>query len=142
MVCGLSVQGVIVISGAVSAISNVQPVILCGGSGTRLWPSFRLGFPKQFLRLTGQESLLQPAAARLAGLGTENVRVAAPLIATGEEHRFLGLEQLRETGIDLQAALAALENGEDPILVDVQSGSYPGEDDIVRFDDHYGRERK
>ncbi len=44
---------------------NAQPVILCGGSGTRLWPLFRTGFPKQFLCLTGNESLFQLAAERL-----------------------------------------------------------------------------
>lgn len=117
-----------------SVVSRVQPVILCGGSGTRLWPLSRLGFPKQFLCLTGKKSLFQLTAERLAGLMAEDVHVNGPLIVTGEEHRFLALEQLRETGIDLHAALlepigrntapaltfaalAALEDGEDPILV-------------------------
>lgn len=113
---------------------NVTPVILCGGSGTRLWPLSRTGFPKQFLCLTGDESLFQQAAQRLAGLGTAEIAVAAPVIVTGEEHRFLASEQLRETGIGLGcallepaarntapaltlAALAALESGNDPVLV-------------------------
>jgi mannose-1-phosphate guanylyltransferase/mannose-6-phosphate isomerase len=113
---------------------NVQPVILCGGSGTRLWPLSRTGFPKQFLCLTGNESLFQQAAQRLSGLGGENVQISAPLIVTGEEHRFLATEQLREIGIELGAALlepvgrntapaltiaalAAVAKGEDPILV-------------------------
>jgi GDPmannose 4,6-dehydratase len=48
---------------------HVTPVILCGGSGTRLWPLSRTGFPKQFLCLTGNESLFQQAAQRLAALG-------------------------------------------------------------------------
>jgi mannose-1-phosphate guanylyltransferase/mannose-6-phosphate isomerase len=113
---------------------NVQPVILCGGSGTRLWPLSRTGFPKQFLCLTGNKSLFQQAAQRLSGLGGENVQISAPLIVTGEEHRFLATEQLREIGIELGAALlepvgrntapaltlaalAALAKGEDPILV-------------------------
>jgi mannose-1-phosphate guanylyltransferase/mannose-6-phosphate isomerase len=112
----------------------VQPVILCGGSGTRLWPLSRAGFPKQFLCLTGNESLFQQAALRLAGMGTTDIRVANPYIVSGEEHRFLALEQLRETGIPLGAsllepigrntapaltlaALAALEDGTDPVLV-------------------------
>ncbi|TXG76615.1 mannose-1-phosphate guanylyltransferase/mannose-6-phosphate isomerase [Patescibacteria group bacterium] len=113
---------------------QVTPVILCGGSGTRLWPLSRAGFPKQFLSLTGNESLFQQAAQRLVSLGTDDIQVAKPLIVTGEEHRFLASEQLREAGIELGAALlepmgrntapaltlaalAAQANGEDPVLV-------------------------
>ena len=51
----------------------IQPVILCGGSGTRLWPLSRAGFPKQFLCLTGDESLFQLAAKRLMGLGADDI---------------------------------------------------------------------
>jgi mannose-1-phosphate guanylyltransferase/mannose-6-phosphate isomerase len=113
---------------------NVTPVILCGGSGTRLWPLSRAGFPKQFLSLTGNESLFQQAAKRLVRLGADDIQVANPLIVTGEEHRFLAFEQLREAGIELGAALlepvgrntapaltlaalAAMEGGTDPVLV-------------------------
>jgi len=113
---------------------QVTPVILCGGSGTRLWPLSRTGFPKQFLCLTGNDSLFQQAAQRLAGLGHDGIQVAAPLIVSGEDHRFLASEQLREAGIELGAALlepvgrntapaltlaalAATENGQDPVLV-------------------------
>jgi mannose-1-phosphate guanylyltransferase/mannose-6-phosphate isomerase len=113
---------------------QVTPVILCGGSGTRLWPLSRTGFPKQFLCLTGNDSLFQQAAQRLAGLAHDGIQLAAPLIVSGEEHRFLASEQLRETGIALGAALlepvgrntapaltlaalAATENGQDPVLV-------------------------
>lgn len=91
---------------------SVQPVILCGGSGTRLWPLSRAGFPKQFLCLTSKESLFQQAARRLAGLGADDLAIRAPIIITGEEHRFLAAEQLREAGhakLDLtyQAAVRA-----------------------------------
>jgi mannose-1-phosphate guanylyltransferase/mannose-6-phosphate isomerase len=113
---------------------QVTPVILCGGSGTRLWPLSRTGFPKQFLCLTGNESLFQQAAQRLAALGNDNIQVAAPVIVSGEDHRFLASEQLRELGIALGialleptgrntapaltlAALAAVQNGQDPVLV-------------------------
>ena len=113
---------------------NAQPIILCGGSGTRLWPLSRTGFPKQFLCLTGNESLFQQAAQRLANLGNAEIQVAAPIIVTGEDHRFLAAEQLREIGVELGcallepvgrntapaltlAALAALEGGTDPVLV-------------------------
>jgi mannose-1-phosphate guanylyltransferase/mannose-6-phosphate isomerase len=113
---------------------NVTPVILCGGSGTRLWPLSRTGFPKQFLCLTGKESLFQQAALRLANLGHPGVQVAAPIIVTGEDHRFIASEQLREIGVELDcallepagrntapaltlAALAAIADGADPVLV-------------------------
>ncbi len=113
---------------------NVKPVILCGGSGTRLWPLSRSGFPKQFLCLTGKESLFQEATKRLMGLSGEDINVCSPFIVTNEEHRFLSLEQLREIGVEsgaallepvarntapalTLAALAAVENGDDPVLV-------------------------
>lgn len=113
---------------------QVTPVILCGGSGARLWPLSRAGFPKQFLCLTGKESLFQGAAKRLMALSCDAIDVCAPLIVTNEEHRFLALEQLREIGVELgaallepvgrntapaltMAALAAVENGDDPVLV-------------------------
>ncbi len=112
----------------------VQPVILCGGAGTRLWPLSRTGFPKQFLCLTGNESLFQQAANRLKNLQTPSFNVLAPFVVAGEEHRFLVLEQLREAKIELGAALlepvgrntapaltlaafAAIQKGEDPVLV-------------------------
>ena len=81
------------------------PVILCGGSGTRLWPLSRTGFPKQFLCLTGNESLFQQAAKRLADLGNDQIQMAAQLIVSGEDHRYLASEQLREVGIALGAAI-------------------------------------
>ena len=113
---------------------NVTPVILCGGSGTRLWPLSRTGFPKQFLSLTGQESLFQQAALRLANLGNAYIQVASPVIVTGEDHRFLVSEQLREISVELGcallepvgrntapaltlAAMSAMEGGSDPVLV-------------------------
>ena len=113
---------------------NVVPAILCGGSGTRLWPLSRTGFPKQFLCLTGHESLFQQAALRLAGLGNSQIQVAPPIIVTGEDHRFLAAEQLREICVELGcallepvgrntapaltlAALAAMKGERDPILV-------------------------
>ena len=105
---------------------SIQPVILCGGSGTRLWPLSRAGFPKQFLSLLGNESLFQQAATRLNTLGGN-----APLVIGNEEHRFLMLEQLREVGIAPKAVLlepmgrntapaltlAALAAEGDPVLV-------------------------
>ncbi len=113
---------------------NVQPVVMAGGSGTRLWPLSRAGFPKQFLVLSGNTSLFQQAVARLDGLANDTLAVSAPVIVGNEEHRFLVLDQLRELKSDpgavllepagrntapavTLAALQALESGLDPVLV-------------------------
>lgn len=72
----------------------VHPVLLCGGSGTRLWPVSRASYPKQFARLIGEESLFQQAARRLSGAG-----FAPPLAITGDPFRFIVGEQLAEAGI-------------------------------------------
>ncbi|CAN7480750.1 mannose-1-phosphate guanylyltransferase/mannose-6-phosphate isomerase [Caballeronia sp. LjRoot34] len=73
---------------------NIHPVILCGGSGTRLWPMSRGGYPKQFLKLTGDKTLLQQTALRVNAIaGT-----AAPIVVTNNEQRFIVAEQLREAG--------------------------------------------
>lgn len=71
---------------------KINPVILSGGSGTRLWPLSREHYPKQLLCLIGDQTLLQQTVSRLDGL--ENV--AAPLLVCNEEHRFLIAEQLRQ----------------------------------------------
>ena len=113
----------------------ILPVIMAGGSGTRLWPLSRAQHPKQFLVLqSGNRSLFQQVAQRLAALGTDDIEVGAPCIVGNEEHRFLVLDQLRE--LDLPpatvllepmgrntapamtlAALRATEGGADPVLV-------------------------
>jgi mannose-1-phosphate guanylyltransferase / mannose-6-phosphate isomerase len=82
-----------------NTISKIIPVILCGGSGTRLWPLSRSGFPKQFLPLSGSQlnkSLFQEAVARLNNLHSEWITLEPTLIVTNEDHRFLVLDQLRE----------------------------------------------
>src|ERR1700683_2120074 len=79
----------------------IHPVILSGGSGTRLWPMSRTHYPKQFLPLAGDKSLLQQAALRVAGAPG----FAAPLVIANEELRFLIAEQLREIGAAPQALL-------------------------------------
>ncbi|NNF92328.1 MAG: mannose-1-phosphate guanylyltransferase/mannose-6-phosphate isomerase, partial [Boseongicola sp.] len=71
----------------------LHPVILCGGSGTRLWPSSRKAYPKQFVPLLGEKSLYQGTLARFSGEG-----FAAPLIMTGEDFRFLAVEQAAAVG--------------------------------------------
>jgi len=73
---------------------TIVPVILSGGSGTRLWPVSRESFPKQLWPLLSHHSLLQETALRGHGPG-----FAAPVVVCNEEHRFLIAEQLREVGI-------------------------------------------
>ncbi|SDF99338.1 mannose-1-phosphate guanylyltransferase [Onishia taeanensis] len=108
---------------------SLQPVILAGGSGTRLWPASRQLHPKQFLPLLGKESLLQQTLRRLEGLDHET-----PLVICNEEHRFLAAEQLRQCGLEnapillepegrntapaiALAALHATHEGNDPLLL-------------------------
>ena len=112
---------------------DLQPVVMAGGSGTRLWPLSRAQFPKQFLVLQGDRSLFQQAAQRLASLAAPDIHVAPTCVVGNEEHRFLVLEQLREIQIGgatlllepmgrntapamTLAALQALDSGADPVL--------------------------
>ncbi|MGD8310535.1 MAG: mannose-1-phosphate guanylyltransferase/mannose-6-phosphate isomerase [Chromatiales bacterium] len=117
---------------------RLQPVILSGGAGTRLWPLSREAYPKQFLPLVGEATMLQETAARLDGLGEEHphhgIGVADPLVVCNEDHRFLVAEQLIESGRHARAillepearntapaltlaALAATRDGADPVLL-------------------------
>jgi len=87
--------------------SCVHPVILCGGSGTRLWPLSRSGFPKQFLVLSGDDSsqsLFQQAITRINAIANAQIQLGATLVVTNEDHRFLALDQLRELK-EIRAAL-------------------------------------
>ena len=109
----------------------VQPVVLSGGSGTRLWPLSREKYPKQLLPLIGEDSLLQATVRRVEGIA--DVQLAAPMVVSNEEYRFVIAEQLRLMGkpgsIVLEpigrntapaltlAALAAMREGADPILL-------------------------
>ena len=80
-------------------MTQVTPVILCGGSGTRLWPLSRSGFPKQFLVLSGDDSshsLFQEAVERINSIGSNQIQLGTTIIVTNEDHRFLALDQLRE----------------------------------------------
>jgi mannose-1-phosphate guanylyltransferase/mannose-6-phosphate isomerase len=112
----------------------VLPVIMAGGSGTRLWPLSRAGHPKQFLVLSGSTSLFQQAVARLQDLADDALQVQPPLVVGNEEHRFLVLDQLHAIGAEpgallleplgrntapalTLAALQATADGADPVLV-------------------------
>ncbi len=73
---------------------NITPILLCGGSGTRLWPLSRQSYPKQFTNLVGDESLFQASARRFVGTGFN-----APLVITGDGFRFIVTEQLDKIGV-------------------------------------------
>ncbi len=109
---------------------NIIPIILSGGSGSRLWPQSRSLYPKQFLPLTSERSMLQETVQRLNGLSN----VSAPLVIANEEHRFLVAEQFRQINTSFDkiilepegrntapavalAALKAISTGEDPLLL-------------------------
>ena len=106
------------------------PVVLCGGSGTRLWPLSRESYPKQFLRLLGEETLLQQTIQRLQAIDG----MSAPILVCNESSRFVAAEQLREIDSSnatilleplrrntapaiAAAALYALAQGDDPLLL-------------------------
>ncbi|MBQ4876806.1 mannose-1-phosphate guanylyltransferase/mannose-6-phosphate isomerase [Pseudoalteromonas luteoviolacea] len=107
----------------------ILPVIMAGGSGSRLWPLSRGNYPKQFLKLNSEFSMLQETCLRLEGLNH-----LPPLLICNEEHRFLAAEQIRllkqeHSGILLEpfgrntapavaiAAIKALDSGQDPLLL-------------------------
>ena len=73
----------------------ITPVIMAGGSGTRLWPLSRTAFPKQFIALTSKLTMLQETAARLSGMSAG----AQPMVICNEEHRFLVAEQMRQQNL-------------------------------------------
>ncbi len=109
---------------------QIQPVVLSGGSGTRLWPLSREKYPKQLLPLIGDDSLLQATVRRVEGIA--GLEIAEPMVVCNEEYRFVIAEQLRLMGtpgaIVLEpfgrntapaltlAALAAMRDGGDPVL--------------------------
>ncbi|NBQ68966.1 MAG: mannose-1-phosphate guanylyltransferase/mannose-6-phosphate isomerase [Nitrosomonadaceae bacterium] len=112
-------------------MNTLTPIILSGGSGTRLWPLSREKYPKQLLPLINEDSLLQATVRRMDGL--KGVQLSAPMVVCNEEYRFVIAEQLRvmdrKGSILLEpfgrntapaltlAALATLREGDDPILL-------------------------
>ncbi|MGN6512709.1 MAG: mannose-1-phosphate guanylyltransferase/mannose-6-phosphate isomerase [Lysobacteraceae bacterium] len=110
-------------------MAKLQPVLLSGGSGTRLWPLSREAYPTQFLPLAGEDTMLQGTWRRVAPIAG-----AAPIVVANEEHRFLVAEQLRQAGAPTPAivlepvgrntapaiaaaALQATADGDDPLLL-------------------------
>ena len=110
-------------------MAQLQPVLLSGGSGTRLWPLSREAYPKQFLPLAGDDTMVQATWRRVEALAD-----LAPIVVANEEHRFLVAEQLRQVGAPVPAillepigrntapaiaaaALQAMAGGDDPLLL-------------------------
>jgi len=113
---------------------NLQPVILCGGSGTRLWPLSREQYPKQLLALVGTDTLLQATVRRVdKAQATAGGTILPPIVVANEDYRFITAEQMQQAGVVpgaiilepvgrntapalTLAALCALQGGGDPIL--------------------------
>ncbi|WP_136442087.1 mannose-1-phosphate guanylyltransferase/mannose-6-phosphate isomerase [Pacificoceanicola onchidii] len=115
------------------AFTSIIPVILCGGSGTRLWPLSRKSYPKQFAKLMSEETLFQASSKRMSG-GTDTLTFDKPMVLTNADFRFIVTEQLAEVGIDpgavliepegrntapavLAAALYASQNNPDAVML-------------------------
>jgi mannose-1-phosphate guanylyltransferase/mannose-6-phosphate isomerase len=81
-------------------LSSIRPIILSGGSGTRLWPISRESFPKQLLPISSQRTMLQETALRVASAGFRE-----PVVIGGEDHRFFIQRQLEEAGVGVEAIL-------------------------------------
>lgn len=84
---------------------KIQSVVLCGGSGTRLWPLSREAFPKQLLNLSGSDSMLQGTVVRLDELVSSERDMLSPILVGNEEYRFLIAEQMRQIGVKPAALL-------------------------------------
>jgi mannose-1-phosphate guanylyltransferase / mannose-6-phosphate isomerase len=126
-------QGAVGAAPAGTRCTRIVPVILAGGSGTRLWPVSRENYPKQLIDVVGSDSLLQATARRMEGFPAGWSVDASPIIVCGEEHRFVIAEQLHENGVDARliveparrdtapaltlAASLARADGSDAILV-------------------------
>jgi len=85
-------------------MTTIYPVLLCGGSGTRLWPLSRKSYPKQFVPLLGEQTLFQDTATRLTGQGA-GLAFAPPVILTHADFRFIVTEQLGKLRIDPMAVM-------------------------------------
>ena len=128
---------------------KITPVILCGGSGTRLWPLSRQHYPKQFLKLVGDTTLFQQSVSRAIAIQNNDIQIEEILIVTNENHRFLVLEQLGELKLNISirillepepkntapaltlAALAAQDTNPDSVLVVTPADHYVK--DLAKF---------
>lgn len=128
---------------------KLQPVVLSGGSGTRLWPLSREKYPKQLLKLFGDETMLQATVTRMKHFDQKFPTNEAPIIVSSQEYRFITAEQLLHVGVDnakiilepmgkntapalTLAALEAVKNTDDAILLVM-----PADHLIAKVDEFY-----
>jgi len=120
-VAGLSARGPIAALGAQLAREStpcrrIVPVVLAGGSGTRLWPMSREHYPKQLIDVVGADTLLQSTVRRLDGFPEEWELAESPIVVCGGEHCFIIDEQLRESGVTPQLIVEPARRDTAPAL--------------------------
>ena len=93
-------------------MATILPIIMCGGSGTRMWPESRESFPKQFLQLTGPLSSFQSTAVMLAGAS----QFARPIVITNSDYRFLVAEQLAQVKVEAEIVLEPVRRDSGPAV--------------------------
>ncbi|MGF6769083.1 mannose-1-phosphate guanylyltransferase/mannose-6-phosphate isomerase [Paraburkholderia sp. GAS199] len=114
-----------------SRCTRIVPVILAGGSGTRLWPVSRENFPKQLIDVVGSDSLLQATARRMNGFPSGWSVDASPIIVCGEEHRFVIAEQLQENGVTARLIVEPARRDTAPALTLAASLACAAGDDAI-----------
>lgn len=118
-----------------AARASIRPVILCGGSGTRLWPLSRKSFPKQFIPLVNGKSLLQLTVERMAGLGPD--AAGNMLVVCGEDHRFMVKECLDASGAQGQLILEPAARNTAPAIALAALVANPGDLLLICPSDHH-----
>ncbi|PZU95183.1 MAG: mannose-1-phosphate guanylyltransferase/mannose-6-phosphate isomerase [Chelatococcus sp.] len=114
--------------------STIRPIIMCGGAGTRLWPTSRNSLPKQFAMLLGQRSTFQDTVMRL-----RNKRFDRPIILTNRVHRVLAEKQLAEIGAEADIVLEPERRDSGPAILAgclIAAGQAPGTPVLVVASDH------
>ena len=121
-----------VMPGNVQNALRLRPVVLAGGSGTRLWPLSRKHYPKQLIDVIGHDSLLQSTVRRMAVLRDGRRADAAAIVVCGEPHRFMTAQQLAASGIEAQIVVEPAGRNTAPALtLAAQLATAQGEDGIL-----------
>ncbi len=121
-------------------MATILPIIMCGGSGTRMWPESRESFPKQFLQLTGPLSTFQTTAAMLAGAP----QFARPIVITNTDYRFLVAEQLAQVKVDAEIVLEPVRRDSGPAVAAAAEIAFQRDPEaivIIMAADHVVRDR-
>jgi mannose-1-phosphate guanylyltransferase / mannose-6-phosphate isomerase len=106
---------------------KIRPVILCGGSGTRLWPASRESFPKQFAPLIGERSTFQETLLRVA----EDAQFSRPLIVTNQAHRFMAERQMAEIGVSGDLLLEPVARDSGPAIAAASLFAAMSDPDVI-----------